>query len=139
TVVITATSSLGWFWEVGSWWNEPIFYQKLTVWTMLLEAIGVAGSWGPIAGKFKPMTGGILFWARPGTIRLRPWAWMPGTNGNRRTVFDVVLYVGLLLSLAAALLLPGNAEGLVQIWPVTAAIAFLVLVGLRDKTIFLAA
>jgi hypothetical protein len=24
-------------------------------------------------GKTKPMTGGIRFWARPGTIRLRPW------------------------------------------------------------------
>ena len=29
--------------------------------TPLLETLGVAGSWGPIAGKFKPMTGGVLF------------------------------------------------------------------------------
>ena len=32
---------------------------------------------GPLAGKFKPMTGGILFWARTGTIRLRPWKRVP--------------------------------------------------------------
>ena len=71
--LITTTSGVGRPWEVGTWWNEPIVYQKLVLWTMLLETIGVAGSWGPIAGKFKPMTGGILFWARPGTIRMPPW------------------------------------------------------------------
>ena len=71
------------------WWNQPIVYQKAILWTVLLEAIGVAGSWGPLAGKVKPMTGGILFWARPGTIRLRPWKWVPFTAGDRRTWFDV--------------------------------------------------
>ena len=28
----------------------------------------VAGCWGPPAGKFKPMTGGLLDW-----VRERPW------------------------------------------------------------------
>lgn len=59
---------------------------------MLLEALRVAGSWGPLAGKFKPMTGGALFWLRPGTIRLRPWACVPGTNGDTRALLDVALY-----------------------------------------------
>lgn len=151
TVLITATSGVGWFWQVNLWWNEPIVYQKAIVWTMLLEAIGIAGSWGAIAGKFKPMIGGILFWARPGTIRLRPWAWVPGTAGDTRTVLDVVLYLGLLLALTAALVLPGqesaslsaalpdNTSGLIQTVPVIVAIVLLVLVGLRDKTIALAA
>ncbi len=150
-VIITATSGVGWFWEVWSWWNEPIVYQKFVVWTMLLEAIGLAGSWGPIAGKFKPMTGGILFWARRGTIRLRPWAWVPGTNGDRRTGFDVALYLGFLGALATALVQPGtvtpslaaalpeNTSGLIQTEPLVVAIALLVIVGLRDKTIFIAA
>ncbi|KJL37383.1 hypothetical protein RR49_00967 [Microbacterium ginsengisoli] len=151
TVIITATSGVGWFWQVDLWWNEPIVYQKAIVWTMLLEAIGVAGSWGAIAGKFKPMIGGILFWARPGTIRLRPWKWVPGTAGDTRTVFDVVLYLGFLLALTAALVLPGRATpsltaalpdsvgGLIQPAPVIAAIVLIVLVGVRDKTIALAA
>lgn len=151
TVIITATSGVGWFWQVNLWWNAPIVYQKAIVWTMLLEAIGIAGSWGAIAGKFKPMLGGILFWARPGTIRLRPWAWVPGTAGDTRTVFDVVLYLGFLLALATALVLPGqptaalsavlpdNTSGLIQPIPVIAAIVLLVLVGVRDKTIALAA
>ena len=118
---------------------------------MLLEAIGVAGSWGPLAGKVKPMTGGILFWARPGTIRLRPWKWVPFTAGDRRTWFDVALYLALLVSLAVPLLSPGvhsdslsaalpdNTSGLVNPALLIAPIVLLVLIGLRDKTIFLGA
>src|SRR6476620_12760846 len=71
-LVATLTSGLP-FLHVSQWWNQPIVYEKAVLWTVLLELIGVAGSWGPLAGKIKPMTGGILFWSRPGTIRLRPW------------------------------------------------------------------
>src|ERR1700754_3597907 len=150
-IVATATSGLPAFWHVSEWWNQPIVYQKVILWTVLLEAIGVAGSWGPLAGKVKPMTGGILFWARPGTIRLRPWKWIPGTNGDRRTLFDIVLYVALLVSLVVALVMPGvhsdslsaavpsNTSGLVNPALLIAPIVLLGLNGLRDKTIFLAA
>ena len=57
--VATATSGLGPFWHVSSWWTEPIVYEKLILWTVLLETLGLAGSWGPLAGHFKPMTGGV--------------------------------------------------------------------------------
>ncbi|MFJ3338477.1 DUF3556 domain-containing protein [Streptomyces sp. NPDC086766] len=149
--LITWTSGVGPFWDVAGWWNEPIVYQKLILWTVLLESVGVAGSWGPIAGKFKPMTGGILFWARPGTIRLRPWKRVPFTGGDRRTVGDVVLYLGFLGTLLAGVVLPGmpsaslsavlpdNGSGLVAPGLVIAAIVLYVLNGLRDKTVFLAA
>ena len=148
--VATATSGLPAFWHVTQWWNQPVVYQKVILWTVLLEAIGVAGSWGPLAGKVKPMTGGILFWARTGTIRLRPWKWVPFTNGDRRTWFDIGLYVALLVSLAVPLLSPGvhsdslskavpdNTSGLVNPALLIAPIVLLVLNGLRDKTIFLA-
>jgi hypothetical protein len=149
--IATATSGLPAFWHVTQWWNQPIVYQKVIQWTVLLEAIGVAGSWGPLAGKIKPMTGGILFWARPGTIRLRPWKWVPFTNGDRRTWFDIGVYLALLVSLAVALLAPGahsdslskalpdNTSGLVNPALLVMPMALLVVVGLRDKTIFLAA
>ena len=148
--IATLTSGLPAFWHVSEWWNQPIVYEKVILWTVLLEAIGVAGSWGPLAGKVKPMTGGILFWARPGTIRLRPWKWVPFTNGDRRTWFDIGLYVALLVSLAVPLLSPGvhsdslskavpdNTSGLVNPALLIAPIVLLVLNGLRDKTIFLA-
>ena len=111
-VVATATSGLPAFWHVDQWWNQPIVYQKAILWTVLLETIGVAGSWGPLAGKVKPMTGGILFWARPGTIRLRPWRWVPFTGGDRRTWFDVMLYVALLVSVVVAALLARGPQRL---------------------------
>lgn len=151
TALITWTSGVGPFWDVSGWWDQPVVYQKLVLWTVLLEVVGVAGSWGPIAGKFRPMTGGILFWARPGTIRLRPWKAVPGTDGDTRTVLDVVLYLGLVASLLTAVVLPGvpslslsavlpdNTSGLVAPWLMIAPIVLLVLCGLRDKTIFLAA
>ena len=107
-VLATQTSGVGHFWDVAAWWNQPVVYQKLVLWTILLEAVGVAGSWGPLAGKFKPMTGSVLFWARPGTIRLRPWKRVPLTGGDRRTVLDVALYVAFLASLLIAILLPGT-------------------------------
>ncbi|MBW0013818.1 DUF3556 domain-containing protein [Mycobacterium sp.] len=149
--VATATSGLPAFWHVSQWWNQPIVYQKFILWTVLLESMGVAGSWGPLAGKVKPMTGGILFWMRPGTIRLRPWKWVPFTAGDRRTRFDVAGYLALLVSLAVALLSPGvhseslskalphNTSGLVSPAMLVAPMVLLVLIGLRDKIVFLAA
>src|SRR5262249_46850103 len=151
STVARLTSGLPAFWNVSEWWNHPVVYQKVILWTVLLEAIGVAGSWGPLAGKVKPMTGGILFWARPGTIRLRPWKWVPFTRGDRRTWFDIALYLALLVSFAVPLLAPGvhsdslskavpdNISGLVNPSLLIAPIVLLVLIGLRDKTIFLAA
>ncbi|MEU4318333.1 DUF3556 domain-containing protein [Nocardia fluminea] len=149
--VATATSGTGPFWDVAQWWNQPVVYQKLVLWTVLLEAVGVAGSWGPLAGKFKPMTGGILYFARRGSIRLRPWYRVPFTNGDSRTALDVVLYLGFLASLVIALVAPGrttaallealpdNTSGLVRPVLLIAPIVLYILCGLRDKTIFLAA
>lgn len=145
-LVATLTSGLSPS-DIVGWWDQPIVYQKFVLWTVLLETIGVAGSWGPLAGKTKPMTGGIRFWARPGTIRLRPWRWVPLTAGDRRTWIDVVLYLALIVAVAVPLVrpgvpnpaLPGDTSGLVDPVLVIPAIVLLVLNGLRDKTIFLAA
>ncbi len=150
-VIATVTSGLPAFWHVSEWWNQPIVYEKAILWTVLLELIGLAGSWGPLAGKTKPMTGGYRFWARLNTIRLRPWRWVPFTSGNRRTWFDIVLYVALIVSVVLPLVMPGvhsdslsaaipsNTSGLVNPTLLIAPMVLLVLIGLRDKTIFLAA
>jgi uncharacterized membrane protein YkgB len=150
-VIATATSRLPAFWHVGQWWNQPIVYEKAVLWTVLLEILGVAGSWGPLAGKFKPMTGGILFWARTGTIRLRPWKRVPFTAGDRRTPADVALYLALIVSVIVPLVMPGvpsgslsaavpgNTSGVVSPLLIVPVVVLLVLNGLRDKIIFLAA
>ena len=36
----TATSGLPAFWHVAQWWDQPIVYQKLILWTVLLELLG---------------------------------------------------------------------------------------------------
>ena len=117
-VVATVTSGLPAFWHVAEWWNQPIVYQKAVLWTCYLRRSASAGSWGPLAGKVKPMTGGILFWLRSGTIRLRPWKWVPFTDGDRRTWFDGILYFALLISLAVPLPAHGvHSESLSQALP----------------------
>lgn len=150
--LVTLTSGVGMPWDVGQWWKEPVVYQKLVFWTMFLETLGVAGSWGPIAGKFKPMTGGVLFWARVGTIRMPPWPGkIPLTSGDSRTPLDVVLYLALLLALFIPVVVPGVSlpaltatvpdavGGLVDPKFAIAPIILTIVLGLRDKTIFIAA
>jgi hypothetical protein len=151
-LVVSLTSDVGSVLHFTSWWDEPIVYEKLVLWTLLVEVLGVGGSWGPLAGHFKPMTGGVHYWLRPGTIRLPPWAGkVPFTEGDSRTVGDVVLYAALLVSLVVALVLPGVADeglsaampgstgGLVRVGALLPVIVLLVVLGLRDKVIFLAA
>ena len=151
-LVVSLTSDVGSVFHFSSWWDEPIVYEKLVLWTVLLEVLGVGGSWGPLAGHFKPMTGGAHYWLRPGTIRLPPWGrTVPFTQGDSRTLGDVLLYAALLVSLVVALVLPGVADdaltaaipdstgGLVRVGALVPVIVLLVVLGLRDKVIFLAA
>ena len=141
--VATATSGLGPFWHVTDWWPEPIVLEKLILWTVLLETLGLAGSWGPLAGHFKPMTGGVRYWARPDTIRLPPWPdKVPFTRGDRRTVADVVLYLAIVATLVATLVAPtATRSGTALVNPalLIVLIGLLVVMGLRDKVVFLAA
>jgi hypothetical protein len=133
-LVATLTSGLDPL-HPAQWWDDVVVYEKAVLWTVLLECIGVAGSWGPLAGHFKPMTGGIRYWARPRTIRLPPWPdTVPGTRGDDRTRADVALYLALLASVSVALALPTVTTA--SIVPI---IALLIVLGLRDKVIFIAA
>ena len=140
------------FWEIDEWLFQPVVYQKMIIWTVLLEVMGIAGSWGPLAAHFKPMSGGIHAWLRPGTLRVAPWPdKVPFTAGDERTVGDVVLYVAILASLIYPLVffgfdpdsafLAGNERhvlmenGTYMLVP----IALLALMGMRDTVVFLGA
>jgi hypothetical protein len=92
--------------------------------------------------------GSILYWLRPGTIRLPPWPGrVPLTKGSNRTPFDALLYGALLLLLATALVSDGTGPipalgttiGVLPWWQTVAILAVLAVIGLRDKIIFLAA
>jgi hypothetical protein len=149
TTLAWATSpGLGSFTDIGSWWNEPIFYQKLMVWTVLFEVLGLGASSGPLAFKFSPLIGGLLYWTRTGTIRVAPWPGkVPLTSGDTRTFWDVSMYYAILLNLGILLIMPGKAvaglphwisAGLMNPIPILTYIVLIVVMGLRDKTVFLA-
>ena len=105
----SATAGLGGFTEVASWWSEPIVFEKVVLYTMLFEVIGLGCGFGPLNNRFFPPMGSILYWMRFGTIRLPPWPdRVPGTRGTKRTPFDVALYGLLLIMTLAALVADGT-------------------------------
>jgi hypothetical protein len=142
-----ATAGIDGFADVGSWWSEPIVFEKLVLWSALFEVLGLGCGFGPLNLRFTPPLGSFLYWLRPGTIRLPPWPGkVPLTRGDRRTVLDVLLYAGLLVALLLALLSDGTRSadgigdvGLIPVWKVALVLGFLGVLGLRDRTPFLAA
>ena len=118
-------------------WYEPIVFQKVVVWTMLWEVLGLGAGSLPLTLRFSPMVGGFLYWLRPGTTRLPPWPeQVPGTGGTTRTWLDVGLYAGLLATGVFLLLSSGDVLDPVAVGVL---LAFLGALGLRDKVPFLAA
>jgi len=144
-LVISTTPGLGGLGNFGEWWTEPIVWQKLAVWTLLWEIIGLGCGSMPLTFRFSPMIGGILYWLRPGTVRLPPWPdKVPLTNGTSRTVFDVALYVGVLVSGFFLLLgdgqeVAGLAAGRLDPAEIAVLLGLLGVLGLRDKVSFLGA
>ena len=145
--IIATTPGLGGLAQVGSWWSELVVYQKVVVWTLLWEVLGLGCGSGPLTLRFLPPVGGFLHWLRLGTVRLPPWPRIPLTMGSRRNIVDVALYLAVLVGAMLVLLSPGQdgrvppggTVGLidpVRLIPLAASLAVL---GLRDKTIFLAA
>lgn len=134
--------------DVAAWWSEPIVLQKVVLWTLLFEVLGVGCGFGPLTGRVAPPLGSPLYWLRTGTIRLPPWPnRIPLTAGDRRGPVDVLLYAALLITTVVALLsdgtgpvaAPETSVGLIPTWKIALVVAVLAVVGLRDKVIFLAA
>ena len=95
--------------DIGGWWDEPILYQKLMIWTILLEVMGLAATCGPLAFHFDPPIGGILYWWQNDTLRVPPYPnHVPLTKGGRRTPWDTGLYKLILASLVLLLFLSGE-------------------------------
>jgi hypothetical protein len=139
--VTALTPGIGGLDDIGDWWTEPIFFQKVVVFTLLFEVLGLGCGFGPLTLRFLPPVGAPLHWLRPGTIRLPPYPdRVPLTAGTTRTMLDVALYVAVILSALWLLLSPAEGPaGTIDPLRFLPLLAALVLVGLRDKTIFLAA
>ena len=143
-----STNRIGGFTDVAGWWTEPIVFQKAVLYTMLFEVVGLGCCFGPLAGRYFPPIGSILYWLRPGTIRLPPWPGrVPLTKGSNRTPVDALLYGALMVLLATALVSDGSgpipalhsAIGVLPRWQTVAILSVLAVISLRDKIIFLAA
>lgn len=133
--------------DIGGWWDEPILYQKLMVWTVLMEILGFAATCGPMAFHFDPPIGQSLYWWQNDTIRIPPYPnHVPFTKGNRRTPWDTGLYKLIVFWLIMMLFLSGHqidglpegTAGVMPRWPFLVYAGLIVLMGLRDKCVFLA-
>ena len=144
-LISATTRGLGGLSDIGAWWTEPIVFQKLAVWTLLWGILGLGEGSMPLTLRFLPPIGGILYWLRPGTVRLPPWPGkVPLTRGSRRTLVDVVLYAAVLgaggyLMVADGEAAAGTAAGYLDPVAIAALLGLLAILGLRDKAPFLAA
>ncbi len=143
--ISATTSGLGGLGDFSDWWTQPIVFEKLAVWTLLWEIIGLGCGSMPLTFRFLPPIGGILYWLRPGTVRLPPWPnKVPLTAGTTRTPVDVALYAGVLVTGFYLLLGDGEASsgltaGRLDPAAIAVLLGFLGLLGLRDKVSFLGA
>jgi len=120
--------------SIASWWLHPIAFQKAIVWSMLFEALGLGCGSGPLTGRYFPPFGGVLYFLRPGTTKLPLFPGLPLVGGRTRNVLDVLLYAALLIACAGALVAPEPRHE-----HFLALAALVPLLGVVDKTIFLAA
>jgi hypothetical protein len=147
-LIVLTTQGIDGFTNVASWYAEPIVFEKVVLYTMLFEVVGLGCGFGPLNNRFFPPLGSILYWLRPNTIRLPPWPnRIPLTKGTARTPVDALLYAALLVMLVVALfsdgtgpiLALGTAVGVLPMWQIWTILGLLAVLGLRDKVIFLAA
>jgi hypothetical protein len=143
-----ATKGIDGFTNVASWYAEPIVFEKVVLYTMLFEVVGLGCGFGPLNNRFFPPMGSILYWLRPTTIRLPPWPnRIPLTKGTARAPFDAALYAALLVMLLIALFSDGTGPipalgttvGVLPLWQIWTILGLLAVLALRDKVIFLAA
>jgi hypothetical protein len=143
-----ATKGVDGFTNVASWYAEPIVFEKVVLYTMLFEVVGLGCGFGPLNNRFFPPMGSILYWLRPNTIRLPPWPTrVPLTKGTTRTPIDALLYAALLVMLLVALFSDGTGPipalgttvGVLPTWQIWTILGLLAVLSLRDKVIFLAA
>lgn len=128
------TPGLGNLQTIASWWAAPAAFQKAILWSMAFEGLGLGCGSGPLTGRYFPPMGGALDFLRPGTTKLPLVPGLPLLGGDRRTLLDVALYVAHYVFLGRALLAPALTPALL-----VPTLILLPLLGLTDKTLFLAA
>ena len=129
----SASPTLGGPGAIADWWLAPLAFQKAIVWSLLFEGLGLGCGSGPLTGRYWPPFGGALYWLRPGTTKLAIFPRVPVLGGIRRSLFDVLVYAALVGVAIHALASPTIARE-----QCAALVGLALLMGLLDKTIFLA-
>ena len=119
---------------VVEWWFGAEPFKKLILWTVAFEGLGLGCGSGPLTGRYLPPMGGALYFLRPGTTKLPLRQGLPLLGRPVRSWIDVALYLAHYAVLARALLAPSVTAATVIPILIT-----LVLLGIADKTAFLAA
>ncbi|MFY9917416.1 MAG: DUF3556 domain-containing protein [Mycobacterium sp.] len=142
------TTGIGGAGGISRWWREPIVFEKLVLWAVLFGVLGLGSGFGSLHRRFFPPICCAGYWLRPGTIKLPPWPnRVPFTGGDTRTPIDTVLVWLLVVMTVIALLSDGtgpdaglgSAVGVIPAWKTAAVISLLIVIGLRDKVVFVAA
>ncbi|GIV33123.1 MAG: hypothetical protein KatS3mg031_0658 [Chitinophagales bacterium] len=133
-VFCSFSNHLGGIETIASWWFHPEALERFILWSILFEVTGLGSGSGPLTGKYFPPFGGLLYFARPGTIKLPLFPGIPWLGRDERGWLDVTLYLALLFFLLRALVSPVLSSQMVL--PV---IVLIPLLGVLDKTIYLAA
>ncbi len=124
------SAELGTLANISKWWFKFEALGKGAAWTMLIESIGFGGASGPLTARYMPPLGGILYYLRPGTIKIPLFKKL----ADNRTIFDIALYVAFIyfllkLCLASAI----TPQLLIPI------IFLLPILGMLDTQLFLSA
>lgn len=122
--------------NIGSWWDSPIAFEKAVVWSLLFEIFGFGCASGPLTGRYLPPITAFTHWLRPGTVRLPPFPAIPLTTGTKRTVIDAALFAAVVVFTIRALLVNSPYMSRGVLLPI---VIVTIVLGLRDKTAFLAA
>lgn len=128
------STELGNFSNFSEWWFLPEAFAKALIWTCLLEVLGLGGASGPLTAKFVPPIGASTYFLRPNTIKVPFFTKAPIIGGDRRNIFDVLMYVALVAVLLRACMAP--AVTFTYVWPI---LVLMLINGLLDRTIYLAA
>ena len=128
------SESLGNWSTFTEWYTHPEALLKFVVWSMLFEILGLGCGSGPLTARYFPPTGGFLYFLRPGTLKLPLFPGVPVIGKDQRGFLDIALYTGFLLVLLRALTAPLVTTP--HLYPI---IALLPVLGILDKTLYLAA
>ena len=119
---------------VAEWWLRPEAFEKAILWSMLFEVLGLGCGSGPLTGRYFPPFGGALYFLNPGTTKSPLFPGAPLIGRPKRGWLEVVLYLALVVSLVHAL-----GASTVETPMLVPIVALVPILGLLDKTVFLAA